>query len=99
MRFGALLSFLLLPFVLFCQPNGFRNYAIKDGLLSSEVYHVMQDSKGFMWFSTDRGVSRFDGYGFRNITTKEGLADNTIFECIEDYKGRIWFRSFSGRLS
>jgi ligand-binding sensor domain-containing protein len=99
MRFSIVFSFLLLPFILCAQPNGFRNYAIKDGLLSSEVYHVMQDSKGFMWFSTDRGVSRFDGYSFRNITTKEGLPDNTIFECIEDYKGRIWFRSFSGRLS
>ena len=59
----------------------------------------MQDSKGYMWFATDRGVCRFDGYQFKTFTTSNGLADNTIFECKEDYKGRIWFRSFSGRLS
>ncbi|HTA81651.1 MAG TPA: histidine kinase [Bacteroidia bacterium] len=81
------------------QSPGYRNYTVKDGLPSSEVYNCMQDSKGFMWFSTDRGVCRFDGYEFKTFTTSNGLADNTIFECKEDYKGRIWFRSLSGRLS
>ena len=75
------------------QSSLFRNYTTKDGLPSLEVYHVMQDSKGYMWFSTDKGVSRFDGYEFRTFTTSEGLADNMVFECREDYKGRIWFRS------
>ncbi|HTA27853.1 MAG TPA: two-component regulator propeller domain-containing protein [Bacteroidia bacterium] len=77
----------------------FQNFTVSDGLPSSEVYHAMQDSKGFMWFSTDHGVCRYDGYQFKTFTTADGLADNTIFECSEDYKGRIWFRSYSGRLS
>jgi ligand-binding sensor domain-containing protein len=81
------------------QSLQFKNYTAKDGLPSSEVYSVMQDSKGYMWFSTDRGVSRFNGYEFETFTKSNGLADNTIFESIEDYKGRIWFRSFSGKLS
>jgi ligand-binding sensor domain-containing protein len=76
-----------------------KNYQVKDGLPSSEVYAVLQDSRGFMWFTTDAGVSRFDGYRFENFTTENGLADNTIFGIYEDRKGRIWFRSFSGRLS
>ena len=77
----------------------FRNYNVEQGLLVSEIYHVMQDSKGFMWFSTNYGVSCFDGYNFRNYTMEDGLPDNTIFECYEDYKGRIWFVSFSCKLS
>jgi ligand-binding sensor domain-containing protein len=81
------------------QSTEYRNYNVKDGLPSSEVYNAMQDSKGFMWFATDKGVCRFDGYGFKTFTTNDGLADNTVFECEEDYKGRIWFRSLSGRLS
>jgi len=92
--------FLLLALFGYGQPVPFKNFNVKeDGLPSSEVYHVMQDSKGFMWFSTDHGVCRFDGYQFKTFTTANGLADNTIFECKEDYKGRIWFRSYSGRLS
>ncbi|HXB13445.1 MAG TPA: two-component regulator propeller domain-containing protein, partial [Bacteroidia bacterium] len=76
-----------------------NNYNIHDGLPSSEVYHVMQDSKGFMWFGTDHGVCRYDGYYFKTFTSADGLADNTVFECKEDYKGRIWFRSYSGKMS
>ncbi|PCJ81377.1 MAG: hypothetical protein COA57_14290, partial [Flavobacteriales bacterium] len=30
----------------------FRHYTVEDGLPSSEVYHVMQDSKGYIWFAT-----------------------------------------------
>src|ERR1700722_502833 len=83
----------------FSQSPEFKNYTVKDGLPSSEIYNSIQDSKGFLWFATDKGVSRFDGYGFTTFNTSNGLADNTVFECQEDFKGRIWFRSFSGKLS
>ncbi len=98
---GLLFLFGLFPVVNSQGQNTlpFQNYTVNEGLPSSEVYHVMQDSKGFMWFSTDHGVCRYDGYQFKTFTTADGLADNTIFECSEDYKGRIWFRSYSGKLS
>jgi ligand-binding sensor domain-containing protein len=83
----------------FGQSPEYKNYTVKDGLPSSEIYNSIQDSKGFLWFATDKGVSRFDGYVFTTFNTSNGLADNIIFECQEDFKGRIWFRSFSGKLS
>jgi ligand-binding sensor domain-containing protein len=52
-----------------------------------------------MWFATDMGVSRYDGYEFKNYSTENGLSDNTIFSFFEDSKNRIWFLSQSGRLS
>ena len=52
------------------------NYNVENGLPSSEVYGVVQDSEGYMWFTTDRGVSKFNGYDFINYTTKDGLIDN-----------------------
>ncbi|HET6989787.1 MAG TPA: two-component regulator propeller domain-containing protein, partial [Bacteroidia bacterium] len=76
-----------------------RNYNIKDGLPSSEVYAMLQDASGYLWFTTDMGVSRFNGYEFKNYSTENGLADNTNFGMTEDSKKRIWFRSFSGKLS
>jgi ligand-binding sensor domain-containing protein len=81
------------------QFNQIRNYNVKEGLPSSDVYAMMQDASGYIWFTTDMGVSRFNGYEFKNFTTENGLADNTNFGLIQDAKGRIWFRSFSGRLS
>ncbi|PCJ78147.1 MAG: hypothetical protein COA57_16275 [Flavobacteriales bacterium] len=77
----------------------FRHYTAEDGLPSSEVYHAMQDSKGYIWFATDMGVARFDGYKFQNFSLKDGLPDMTVFNIFEDYKGRIWFATYSGKLA
>ena len=75
-----------------------KNLKIKDGLPSNEVYCAFQDSKGFIWFGSDGGISKYDGYTFKNYTTEDGLADNVVFGIIEDKHGRIWFRSLSGKL-
>jgi ligand-binding sensor domain-containing protein len=75
-----------------------RNYTVEQGLPSNEVYHVLQDSKGYLWFCSDRGVSRFNGYEFENFTTEDGLIDNTVFFSYEDERGRVWFSSLSSLL-
>ncbi|MBA3682215.1 MAG: histidine kinase [Bacteroidetes bacterium] len=80
------------------QFDKLQNYNVKDGLSSSDVYAVMQDSKGYMWFTGDMGVSRFNGYEFKNFSTSEGLVDNTVFGIYEDKKNRIWFTSYSNRI-
>ncbi|NOQ73852.1 MAG: hypothetical protein GQ574_17730 [Crocinitomix sp.] len=66
----------------------------EEGLASSEVYTVIEDSRGYLWFGTDAGVSRYDGYEFTNYTVVDGLIDNTIFKLHEDNKGRIWCMGF-----
>jgi ligand-binding sensor domain-containing protein len=77
---------------------GWRNFTTNDGLPSPEVYTVIQDSKGFLWFGTDNGVSRYDGYTFQNFGAQEGLTNNVI-NCIqEDAAGRIWLGSMWGPL-
>jgi signal transduction histidine kinase len=74
------------------------NYSISEGLPSSEVYEVFQDSHGFLWFGTDNGVVRFDGFELEKFNIDRGLTDPVVFGFFEDKKGRIWFRTFSGRL-
>ena len=81
------------------QQHYYRQFTVDNGLPSSEVYDVLQDSDGYMWFATNVGVSRYDGYDFQHFDIGDGLPDNTIFELYEDYKGRIWFVSFSMKLS
>jgi hypothetical protein len=81
------------------QEPAWKNVSIKDGLPSSEVYHVFQDKKGFIWFATDAGVCLYDGEKVNTLTSKDGLYENVILGIYEDNKGRIWFRGFSGSLS
>jgi len=93
------LYFFLLLHAGFAQQPAYRHYGVAQGLPSSEVYHVYQDSKGFIWFATNMGVTRFDGNEFQNFDLEDGLTDNTVFEIYEDYRGRIWFLTFNLRLS
>jgi ligand-binding sensor domain-containing protein len=95
----AAVVFFCIVFPMKAQQPYLRNYSVSEGLPSFEIYSMYQDSKGFLWFATDAGVSCYDGCNFRNFTSRDSLADNTIFGFYEDRKGRIWFRSYNGMLS
>jgi len=97
-RLFSIFIFVLLSFQGAAQPFAVRNFSVADGLPSSEVYDVFQDSRGFVWFSTDNGVVRFDGDEMTVFGTSDGLDDPVVFGIQEDHRGRIWFRTFSGNL-
>lgn len=92
------LLMLMLPTRISAQPIDFHfpNYNTTNGLITNVVHHSMQDSRGFMWFATDSGVSRYDGTRFQHYSTNDGLGGNEIFYIYEDSRGRIWFVSFNG---
>ena len=69
-----------------------------NGLPSPEVHCVTQDANGHMWFGTDNGVCKFNGYEFEAFGVSDGLKDNVIFDIFEDEHGRIWFGSSKGNL-
>lgn len=89
----------VLSIALYAQKPVFRHYSVNEGLPSSEVYHIIQDSKGYIWIATNMGVSRFDGREFRNFDIQDGLTENTVFEVYEDETGRVWFVGFPFQLA
>ena len=44
-----------------------RNLSSRDGLSSNQVYDMLQDKRGYLWFATTNGISRYDGYSFLNF--------------------------------
>lgn len=76
----------------------FKHFTTDDGLPTSEMYSVLADKNGNMWFGTDRGVVRYDGYEFKTFTTQDGLTDNTVFYLFLDTNGKLWMYTFSGRI-
>ncbi len=78
------------------QPAYFTKYTEKDGLSSNHVYKVFQDSKGYMWMATSKGVTRYDGENFKVFGTTDGLTDYEIISIYEDSSARIWFATFNG---
>ncbi|MEM9920083.1 MAG: histidine kinase [Bacteroidota bacterium] len=97
----AFCSLLFLTSALWSQipTPAWRHYSVEQGLPSSETYMALQDSRGYMWLATDRGVARFDGNQFQVFTTLDGLCDNTVLFLFEDYKNRLWFLTNSLQLS
>jgi ligand-binding sensor domain-containing protein len=43
----------------------FRQLSTSDGLLQTKVAQVVQDDQGFLWFGTQYGLIRYDGYRLR----------------------------------
>jgi ligand-binding sensor domain-containing protein/serine phosphatase RsbU (regulator of sigma subunit) len=90
MRDIRLIAFLFLFTNVNSQQYNIKNYSTKSGLANSIVNHAFIDSKGYLWFSTQGGLSRFDGKTFYNYTTKQGLPGNDITFAAEDKEGNIW---------
>ena len=76
-----------------------HNYTTFDGLPSNAIYQVYQDSRKFIWFVSDAGVSRYDGLNFVNFSKKDGLHCNDVVHIKEDRLGRIWFFNMDATLN
>jgi diguanylate cyclase (GGDEF)-like protein len=48
-------------------PLSVQRYSLEEGLSQQAVNAIVQDSDGFMWFGTEDGLNRFDGYEFRQL--------------------------------
>lgn len=96
LRYCFVFLFICLTVLLHAQElrYQFKNYTPSDGLPSSETYQVLRDASDYMWFATDHGVTRYNGYEFETFN----LPDNSIMGLYEDWKKRIWAFTFSGRL-
>lgn len=70
-----------------------------DGIQAHDIYSVFEDSRHYLWFTTDGGIWRFDGKNYKNYTTEHGLPDNVVFQFFEDHQHRAWFSSYSGKLA
>jgi len=93
----SILTFFLVLFIfpVFSQQKYFfEHYGPEDGLPQHTIMSIVQDKKGFMWFSTWNGLCRFDGYNFYTYKIQQGdkyhMRSNRIDFICEDKYGYIW---------
>jgi signal transduction histidine kinase/ligand-binding sensor domain-containing protein len=72
----------------------FARLSTADGLSQTKVNQIVQDDQGFMWFGTQYGLNRYDGYNFklfvhdpRNPNSLSGVYVNALFK---DRDGALW---------
>ncbi len=91
---------------LFNNPcNGQENISVRqlpilDQLPSNSVYRVFQDKEGYMWFGTQDGLCRYDGYQMKifrsDLNNPHLLTSNDIKSIAEDAKGNLWIGTNEG---
>ncbi len=81
----------------------FEHLSIENGLSQIAVNAILQDSKGFLWFGTEDGLNRYDGYKFdifKPITgNNSSINDNFIWDIFEDSQNNLWIGTNSGGLN
>jgi len=73
----------------------------EDGFVSSEIYSIIQDNQGLLWFGTaENGIMRYDG---RKVTlfefdsmSSDGLSHNDAGNLMLDRDGKIWIGTWGG---
>jgi len=75
-----------------------RRFSIANGLPSNNVYAVTRDKYGYIWFNTDNGVAKYNGYSFRIFTTADGLPSNDVWKLYADRRGRLWVSTHSNKI-
>ncbi|MBN2892016.1 MAG: SpoIIE family protein phosphatase [Bacteroidales bacterium] len=85
---------------IFAQNIDFQQYTKQDGLSQSVIICSFQDSYGFLWFGTQNGLNRFDGYEFKTFLhdpfDSTTISNNWIFSIIEDNNSDLWIGTKDG---
>ncbi len=81
----------------------FEQLTVEDGLADNLVHDIFMDSKGYIWFCTQDGLSRYDGVSFKNF--RQILGDTTSLngrismDIKEDKDGILWIAMLGGGLN
>ena len=77
----------------------FRFYSTVDGLTQSEVTDIDQDKAGYLWFTTRRGLNRYDGKEFDHYTIADGLRTNDLTSLHVDSDNTVWVGDARGGMA
>jgi len=78
----------------------FKRLLPEAGLPAAEVFAILHDRRGFMWFGTADGLVRYDGYEFRVFRHRpenpNSLAHNIVRDIKEDAANNLWLATEGG---
>lgn len=74
----------------------FEHFSTTNGLASDSVWAFHEDSKGALWFGSDRGLHRYRAGRFAHFTRREGLPHDEVNHILEDDSSNLWISSDHG---
>ncbi len=80
----------------------FQNLTTENGLPAVVTQAIAEDTQGFIWFGTQGGLARWDGYRFKiyqqNLKDVNALPESSILSLHVDLSGRLWVGTNGGGL-
>jgi signal transduction histidine kinase/ligand-binding sensor domain-containing protein len=78
----------------------FERISVEDGLSETSVQAILQDKRGFMWFGTEDGLNKYDGYQFtvykHDLDDDCTLSDDDVRVIYEDRDANLWIGTAKG---
>lgn len=78
----------------------FNRLTNRDGLSNSHINAILKDNKGYVWFGTQAGLARYDGFRVKmflnNNVSTASLPNNSVDEIQQDAKGNLWIHTDMG---
>lgn len=72
----------------------------ESGFTGKTVNSILQDSRNFIWFATDAGLNRFDGYGFKvfkpDPNNLRSISNSNVTALYEDKDNSLWVGTEQG---
>lgn len=85
------------------ERTDFERLSLRQGLSQSIIEAILQDRRGFLWFATEDGLNRWDGYRFtvfrNSVADPRSLSSNDLKCLAEDRSGALWVGTFEGGLN
>jgi ligand-binding sensor domain-containing protein/signal transduction histidine kinase len=81
---------------LFAQPQDirFEHISVEDGLSNYALTKIVQDQQGFLWFGTEDGLNKYDGYEFTvyksDPADSSSLPNRVVQALYADRAGNVW---------
>lgn len=88
--------FLVLLSSAYAEQLPIKQYTTADGLARDDINRIVRDGRGYLWFCTGEGLSRFDGYQFTTYTVKDGLSHRSVLDLLETRDGQYWVATADG---
>ena len=72
----------------------FNHYTVNNGISQSSISSILQDKEGYIWFGTQNGLNKFNGYSFEryypNPLDSSSISHGWVYSIAEDAEGNIW---------
>ncbi len=72
-----------------------ETFAVGSGILSGNVFAIVPDRDGALWFGTEAGASRYDGR-WQSLATGNGLPGASVRAIAQTKDGAVWFATQAG---